>query len=153
MSWECVFVGGLDLHTGLGGQPSQWSMMSVCFALNDRHWVGRVYLLGAWVQDHIFTCGSWSSRRSGKSVCILLGSQPQRIWTWFPSYRIFCLYFRVSVFSLSYLYSIFKMFVTVQILTDYNHNNTKTSPQAKRHQPSLLITSLVISTSLTFTTR
>ena len=28
----------------------------------------------------------------------------------------------------------------------------KTSPQAKRHQPSLLITSLVISTSLTFIT-
>ena len=29
----------------------------------------------------------------------------------------------------------------------------KTSPQAKRHQPSLLFTSLAISTSLTFITR
>ena len=34
-----------------------------------------------------------------------------------------------------------------------NKTKSKTSPQAKRHQPSLLITSLVISISLTFITR
>ena len=34
-----------------------------------------------------------------------------------------------------------------------NQTKSKTSPQAKRHQPSLLFTSLAISTSLTFITR
>ena len=30
-----------------------------------------------------FTCGSWSSQQSMRSVCILLGSRPPRTWSFF----------------------------------------------------------------------
>ena len=102
-----------------------------------------------------FTCGTWPSQRSRKSVCILLGSQPQRTWSWFISYcisivffsylyYILCILFNcvyyISSVLLSYLFWIFKISITLQLSTVWQIANieTRISPR-KGHLENLFL--------------